>query len=151
MQRYQWECPGDLTHVDRNNWPISSGSAIGSPTTVGFLARALGWFSEQGITCRRILSDNGPSCRSGDWRKACHALALKPIRTKPYSPQTNGKAECFIKTLLAEWAYVIAYQTSEERNRWLPRYLGILNGNRCQMAFGGLTPQQCLQRLLIAE
>ena len=108
-------------------------------TTVGSLARALGWFSEQGITCRRILSDNGPSCRSGDWRKACHALALKPIRTKPYSPQTNGKAERFIKTLLAEWAYVIACQTSEECSRWLPRYLGTYNGNRCQMAFGGLT------------
>jgi transposase InsO family protein len=120
-------------------------------TTVGFLARAVGWFSEQGITCRRVLSDNGPSYRSGDWRKACQALALKPIRTKPYTPQTNGKAERFIKTLLAEWAYVIAYQTSDERNRWLPRYLGIYNGNRCHMALGGLTPQQCLQRLLITE
>ena len=120
-------------------------------TTVGFLARAVGWFSEQGITCRRILSDNGPAYRSGDWRKACQALDLKPIRTKPYTPQTNGKAERFIKTLLAEWAYVMAYQTSEERNRWLPRYLGIYNGHRCHMALGGLTPQQSLQRLLIAE
>jgi len=120
-------------------------------TTVGFLARAVGWFSEQGITCRRILSDNGPSYRSDDWRKACRALDLKPIRTKPYTPQTNGKAERFIKTILSEWAYVIAYQTSDERNRWLPRYLGIYNGSRCHMALGGLTPQQCLQRLLIAE
>jgi transposase InsO family protein len=120
-------------------------------TTVGFLARAVGWFSEQGITCRRILSDNGPAYRSSDWRRACRALDLKPIRTKPYTPQTNGKAERFIKTLLSEWAYVIAYRTSEERNRWLPRYLGIYNGYRCHMALGGLTPQQCLQRLLIAE
>lgn len=120
-------------------------------TTIGFLARAVGWFSEQGITCRRILSDNGSAYRSGDWRKACRALDLRPIRTKPYTPQTNGKAERFIKTLLAEWAYVIAYQTSEERNRWLPRYLGIYNANRCHMALGGLTPQQCLQRRLIAE
>jgi transposase InsO family protein len=120
-------------------------------TTIGFLVRAVGWFSEQGITCRRILSDNGPAYRSGEWRKACRALDLKPIRTKPYTPQTNGKAERFIKTLLAEWAYVIAYQTSEERNRWLPRYLVIYNGHRCHMALGGLSPQQCLQRLLIAE
>jgi hypothetical protein len=52
--------------------------------------------------CRRVLSDNGSSYRSGDWRKACQGLALKPIRTKPYTPQTNGKAERFIKTLLAE-------------------------------------------------
>ena len=122
-------------------------------TTVGFLARAVGWFSEQGITCRRILSDNGSAYRSGDWRKACQALDLKPIRTRAYTPQTNSKAERFIKTLLAEWAYVIAYQTSEERNRWLPRYLGMYNGNRCHMALGGLSPQQwqCLKRLLIAE
>jgi len=120
-------------------------------TTVGFLARAVGWFSEQGITCRRVLSDNGSSYRSGEWRKACQALALKPIRTRPYTPQTNGKAERFIKTLLAEWAYVIAYQSSEQRNRCLPRYLGIYNGHRCHMVLGGLSPQQSLQRLLIAE
>jgi len=73
-------------------------------TTVGFLARALGWFSEQGITCRRVLSDNEFSYRSDEWRKARSALDIKPIRTKPYTPQANGKAERFIKTLLAEWA-----------------------------------------------
>ena len=120
-------------------------------TTVGFLARAVGWFSEQGITCRRVLSDNGVAYRSGDWRKACQALGMKPIRTKPYTPQTNDKAERFIKTLPAEWAYVIAYQTSNERNHWLSRFLGIYNGHRCHMALGGLTHQQSLQRLLIAE
>ena len=78
-------------------------------------------------------------------------MNIKPIQTRSYTPQTNGKAERFIKTLLAEWAYVIAYQTSEERNHWLPRYLGIYNGHRCHMALSGLTPEQCLQRLLIAE
>ena len=120
-------------------------------TTVGFLARALGWFSEQGISCRRVLSDNGSSYRSGEWRKACCALNIKPIRTRHYTPQTNGTADRFIKTLLAEWAYVIAYQTSEERNHWLSRYTGIYSGQMCQMVLGGLTPEQCLQRLLIAE
>ena len=65
-------------------------------TTIGFLARAVGWFSEQGIICRRILSDNGPAYRSCSWRKACRALDLKPIRTKPYTPHTHGKAERFI-------------------------------------------------------
>jgi transposase InsO family protein len=69
-------------------------------TTIGFLVRAVGWFSEQGLTCRRILSDNGSAYRSGAWRKACKTMAIKPIRTKPYTPQTNGKAERFIKTLL---------------------------------------------------
>jgi len=117
-------------------------------TTVGFLARALGWFSEQGITCRRVLSDNGSSYRSGEWRKACSALDLKPIRTRPYTPRTNGKAERFIKTLLGEWAYAMAFQTSEERKRWLPRYLRLYNDRRCHMALGGLTPQQRLVALL---
>ena len=106
---------------------------------------------EQGITCHRVLSANGSAYRSGDWRKACQAGDLKPIRTRAYTPQTNGKAERFIKTMLAEWAYVIAYQTSEERNLWPPRDRGIDNGNRCHMALGGLSDQQCLQRLLIAE
>jgi transposase InsO family protein len=76
------------------------------------------------MTCRRILSDNGSAYRSGAWRKACRTMAIKPIRTKPYTPQTNGKAERFIKTLLNEWAYAMPFQTSEERNSWLPRYLG---------------------------
>ncbi len=102
----------------------------------------------RGVTSFLNPGGNVPSYRSGDWRKACRALDLKPIRTKPYTPQTNGKAERFIKTLLAEWAYVIAYQTSAERNHWLPGYLEIYNDHRCHMALGGLTPQRCLQRLI---
>ena len=62
-------------------------------TTVGFLCRAVGWISGQGITCRRVLSDNGTSYRSGDWRRACSAMDLKSIRTRSYTPRTNGKAE----------------------------------------------------------
>jgi hypothetical protein len=73
-------------------------------TTVGFSASAVGWFSEQGISFKRVLSDNGSSYRSDEWRKAFIAFDIKPIRTKPYTPQTNGKTERFIKTLLAEWA-----------------------------------------------
>jgi transposase InsO family protein len=66
------------------------------PTTVGFLARGVGWVSEQGITCRRVLLVNGSAYRSGDWRKAFQALALRHTRTNPYTPQTNRKAERFI-------------------------------------------------------
>ncbi len=117
-------------------------------TTVGFLARAIGWFSEHGITCRRVLSDNGSAYRSCDWRKACQALVLKPTCTKAYTPQTNGKAERFIKTLLAEWAYAMAFQNSEERNRWLPRYLAIYNRLRKHSALGWRSPQQRLVELL---
>lgn len=72
--------------------------------TVGFLARAVGWVSEQGITCCRLLSDHSSSDRSGEWRQACSVLDLKPIRIKPYTSRTNGTAERFIGTFLVEWA-----------------------------------------------
>lgn len=72
-------------------------------TTVGFLVRAVSWFYSQGISCRRVLSDNGSAYRSKQWRKACSAMGLKAKHTRAYWPQTNGKAERFIKTLQAEW------------------------------------------------
>jgi hypothetical protein len=75
-------------------------------------------------------------------------LDLIPICTKPFTLQANGKAERFIMTLRLEWAYVIDYQTSAERNRWLPRHLGNDNGHRLNMAPGGINPQQCIHRLV---
>jgi transposase len=120
-------------------------------TTVGFLVRAVSWFNSQGITCQRVLSDNGSAYRSKQWRQACGAMGLKAKRTRAYRPQTNGKAERFIKTLQAEWAYAMPFTSSEERKRWLPRYLSIYNGRRCHMAIGGRTPFQQLQRLRVTE
>ena len=120
-------------------------------TTVGFLLRAVAWFDGQGISCKRVLSDNGSAYRSKPWREACSALGLTPKRTRPYTPRTNGKAERFIKTLLAEWAYSMAFQTSTERNRWLPRYLAIYNSRRCHMALAGRTPIQQLGLLRATE
>ena len=99
-------------------------------TTVGFLIRAVAWFGRQGIECRRVLTDNGSAYRSKPWRQACEALGLSAKRTRPYTPRTNGKAERFIKTLVHEWAYGLSFQSSEERNRWLGRYLAIYNGRR---------------------
>ena len=120
-------------------------------TTVGFLLRAVAWFDGQGISCKRVLSDNGSAYRSRPWREACSVLGLTPKRTRPYTPRTNGKAERFIKTLLAEWAYSMAFHTSAERNRWLPRYLAIYNGRRCHMALAGRTPIQQLGLLRATE
>ena len=120
-------------------------------TTVGFLLRAVAWFDCQGISCRRVLSDNGSAYRSRPWREACSALGLIPKRTRRYTPRNNGKAERFITALLAEWAYSMAFQTSAERNHWLPRYLAIYNGRRCHMALAGRTPIQQLGLLRATE
>ncbi len=117
-------------------------------TTVGFLARAVGWFSQLGITCRHVLSDNGSAYRSGAWRKACKSLGLRAIRTKPYTPRTKGKAERFIQTLCREWANGMPFHISEGRRRWLPRYLRLYNQRRFHMALGGHSPQQRLVALL---
>jgi transposase InsO family protein len=74
-----------------------------------------------------------------------------PKRTRPYTPRTNGKAERFIKTLLAEWAYSMPFQTSGERNRWLPRYLAIYNGHKCYMVLASRSPDQQLGPLRATE
>jgi transposase InsO family protein len=72
-----------------------------------------------------VLSDNGSAYRCKPWRQACEALGLSAKRTRPYTPRTNGKAEQFIKTPVREWAYALSFQNSEERKRWLIRYLAI--------------------------
>ena len=120
-------------------------------TAVGFLVRAVSWFNSQGITCQRVLSDNSSAYRSKQWRQACSAMGLKAKRTRAYRPQTNGKAKHFIKTLQAEWAYAMPFTNSEERKRWLTRYLSIYNGRRCYMALAGLTPFLQRQRLRVTE
>jgi len=120
-------------------------------TTVGFLVRAVSWFNSQGISCRRVLSDNGSAYRSKQWRKACGAMGLKAKRTRAFRPQTNGKANRFIKTVQNEWAYGKPFASSDERRHWLPRYLSINNGRRCHMALAGRTPFQQLQRLRVTE
>lgn len=117
-------------------------------TAIGFLSRAVAWFNGQGVECRQVMSDNGSAYISKAFAKACSALGLKHIRTRPYTPQTNGKAERFIQTLCREWAYSMPFQNSEERNRWLPRYLSIYNRRRKHSAIGYRSPQQRLNELL---
>ncbi len=94
-------------------------------TAIGFLSLAVAWFNGKGVECRQVMSDNGPAYLSSSFAKACKALGLKHIRTRPYTPRTNGKAEHFIQTPCKEWTYVMAIQNSQERNHWLPRYLSI--------------------------
>ena len=89
-------------------------------TAIGFMSRAVAWFNGQGVECRQVMSDNGPAYVSRRFAKACKPLGLKHIRTRLYTPRTNGKAERFTQTLCREWAYGMPFQNSEERNQWLP-------------------------------
>jgi hypothetical protein len=117
--------------------------------TVGILVWAMFLFNSQGITCPRVLTGNGNGYHSRQWRQAFTGLGLKAKRTRAYRPQANGKAERFIKTLQAEWAYAMPFSSSEEHKRLLPRYLAIDNGRRCHMALADRTPFQQLQELRV--
>jgi len=88
-------------------------------TTIAFLQHALQFFAAHGITVRALLTDNGSSYRSHLFRSACQQLAVRHRRTRPYSPQTNGKAERFIQTALHEWAHGKYWRDSAERNAYL--------------------------------
>ena len=86
-----------------------------------FLARLVGYYRRLGIKISRVLTDNGSGYCSKRFRNACRRLRIKHSRTRAYRPQTNGKAERFIQTLLREWAYVRSYQNHHERAKaWLP-------------------------------
>ena len=84
-------------------------------TCVGFLGRALAWFAKQGIRVQRVMTDNGAGYRSHAHAKAVADLGIKHLRTRPYRPRTNGKAERFIQTLQVEWAYAASYTDSRHR------------------------------------
>jgi len=109
-------------------------------TCVEFLQRAVAWFAHQGIAIRRLLTDNGTGYRSHRFRTACHSLNLRHLRTKPRTPQTNGKAERFIQTLLREWAYGRVYLSSAIRAKHLPRWLRFYNQERPHASLNYLPP-----------
>jgi len=113
-------------------------------TTVGFLARVVAWYAAHGITVRRLLTDNGGNYRSTALAACCRRFRIRHYFTRPYRPQTNGKAERFIRTLLHEWAYAQAYGRSSYRTRALATYLRFYNAERRHTALKFLTP---LQRL----
>jgi transposase InsO family protein len=95
-------------------------------TAIAFLRSAIAFYAGHGVTVRQVMSDNGSAYISTIFAIACRALGLKHIRTRPYRPRTNGKAERFIRTMLAEWAYAAIYARSTERTAalsgWLERY-----------------------------
>jgi len=99
-------------------------------TVTGFLWRALAWYRRLGIRVRRILTDNGAGYLSHGFAALCQSTRIRHLRTRPYTPRTNGKAERFIQTLLREWAYIRAYRTSAERVAALPHWLHYYNVQR---------------------
>ena len=107
---------------------------------VAFFRRAVGWYAERGIQIERVLSDNGNGYRSFAWRDACAELGIERRYTRPRRPQTNGKAEALVKTLLREWAYRFAYPSSAHRARALPGYLRWYNQHRPHSSLKGQPP-----------
>jgi transposase InsO family protein len=117
-------------------------------SAVAFLKAALAYYASLGITVARVMTDNGSCYKAFDFRDACRDLKLKHIRTKPYTPKTNGKAERFIQTALREWAYAQAYPTSQRRAEELPIWLHQYNWHR---PHGGIKSQTPISRLALAE
>jgi len=109
-------------------------------TIVGFLKRAIGFYARHGIAVEQLLTDNGSGYRSTIHAIACRALGIKHLRTRPYRPQTNGKAERFIRTLLGGWAYGAIYRNSSERTAALDGWLWHYNHFRKHSALGHHPP-----------
>lgn len=99
-------------------------------TTIGFLNSAVEFFAAHGIGVRALLTDNGSSYRSQQFRHACQQMAIKHSRTRPYTPRTNGKAERFIQTALREWAYAKHWTDSEQRDAHLQPWIDYYNRER---------------------
>jgi transposase InsO family protein len=109
-------------------------------SAVAFLKAALAYYASLGVTVSRVMTDNGSCYRSKAFARACRDLGLKHIRTKPYTPKTNGKAERFIQTALREWAYALAYPTSTHRAAELPVWLHRYNWHRPHGSLKSKTP-----------
>lgn len=114
-------------------------------TAERFLRRAVAWFASQGVTSRRVITDNGSAFRSRLWEATCHELGLAVKKTRPYTPRTNGKAERFIQTLQNDWAYGKLFKSSAGRRRALPAWLRYYNEKRPHRSLSMATPMTRLQ------
>jgi len=117
-------------------------------TAVAFLTRALLFFTQRGIAVERVMTDNGSAYRSAVHALACRALGIRHLRTRPYRPQTNGKAERFIRTMLNGWAYGAIYGSNRERTAALDGWLYHYNHHRRHSALGHQPPITRLNNLL---
>jgi transposase InsO family protein len=109
-------------------------------SATAFLDRALGWFARYGVAVERVMTDNGSAYRSHAFRRACAAAGLRHLRTKPYTPRSNGKAERLIQTVMRECAYARPFVCSQDRAAALPRWLHLYNVHRPHAALAGRPP-----------
>jgi transposase InsO family protein len=116
-------------------------------TAAGFLRRAVSWFKGMGVQVERVLSDNGACYRSRAHAEACAELGMRHLFTRPYRPQTNGKAERFIQTLINRWAYGAIFGSSAERTGALPGWLDHYNFRRGHGSLGHRAPAARLAEL----
>ena len=177
VQRYEWESPGDMLHVDikrlgkidgvghrkagtrqvkrrKPGWEylhvcVDDASRVAytaihpdetAESAVEFLWFAVAWYKQHGIKVKRVLTDNGACYKSRKFRQVCNEFGIQHKRTKPYHPQTNGKAERFIRTALKEWAYASTYTHSWKRTHDLPLWTYRYNFLRPHMALGRNPP-----------
>jgi transposase InsO family protein len=117
-------------------------------SAIAFLKAALAYYKSLGVIVTAVMTDNGACYKSFAFRDLCKALGLKHIRTKPYTPKTNGNAERFVQPALREWAYAQAYPTSDHRAAELPRWLHQYNWRR---PHGGIKRQTPISRLRLAQ
>jgi transposase InsO family protein len=111
-----------------------------APACAGFLRRTLAWFRRRGVRVHRLLTDNAMAYRAGVFAAVCRRWAVRQRFTRPYRPQTNGKAERFIQTLLREWAYRLPYRSSARRTAALRPYLRFYNHRRPHTSLGRRSP-----------
>jgi transposase InsO family protein len=117
-----------------------------SESSIAFLSELVRFYAAHGIAVERVLTDNG-TCFKRRWADACMVHRIAVRKTRPYRPQTNGKAERFIRTLLERWAYAYPYERESERLAALSPALDFYNRFRPHRALGGLTPLQRVNNL----
>ena len=118
----------------------------GEHSAVQFLQNLVGYYRSLGVPVRRILTDNGSAFNAKSFARACEGLGIKHSFTRPFRPQTNGKAERFIQSALREWAYGIPYRHSRERTAMLERWMHHYNWHRPHQGINGSTPASRLPK-----
>ena len=117
-------------------------------TAIGFLRRAIAFYERHGMQVQELMTDNGSAYKSAVHALACKALGIRHLHTRPRRPQTNGKAERFIRTMLAGWAYGAIYRDSAERTAALDGWLWTYNHRRPHQSIGRQTPITRMNNLL---